>query len=94
MSNASEYFDWKYYMRETIIFAGQHPYLFVYYVLLALSPLFGISAYLSYKLAKDIESQEKKKKRKKEREANIAKARGKDKPGSLKDKKKEDKKNM
>jgi hypothetical protein len=42
-----------------------------------LTPLFVISAYLSYRLAKDIEQKEKDKKKRERRANNIAKARNK-----------------
>ena len=42
--------DWfRFFLVRILFFAGQHPWQFVYYVLLALSPLFLISAALSYK---------------------------------------------
>ena len=67
--------DWKQFLADVIVFAGTHPWQFVYYVLLALSPFFAISAYLSWQLAKQIEAKEREKKRKMKRDLNIAKRR-------------------
>ena len=67
--------DWRQFLESLILYAGQHPWQFVYYVLLALSPFFAISAYLAWQLAKQIEAKEKEKKRKSRREANISKTR-------------------
>lgn len=67
--------DWKAWLESLILYAGQHPYQFIYYVLLALSPFFAISAFLAWQLAKQIEQKEKDKKRKAKRDANIAKTR-------------------
>lgn len=38
---------------------GENPWKFVYYTLLILSPFFGISAYLSYRLIQEIDQKEK-----------------------------------
>lgn len=51
--------------------AAENPGSFIYTVLLVLSPFFIISAYLSWKLAKHIEADQKKKKAKKRRLDNI-----------------------
>lgn len=59
-----------------LIWAATNPYQFLYNVLLCLSPLFFLSALLSWKLAKEIKQQEKEKKKKLKREANIAKVKG------------------
>ncbi len=67
--------DWRKFLEDIIIYAGQNPWSFVYYVLLALSPFFAISALLAWQLAKQIDAKEKEKKRKSRREANIAKTR-------------------
>ena len=67
--------DWQKLFEEVVVFAGNNPWQFVYYVMLCLSPFFAISGYLSWQLAKQIESKEKDKKRKSRREANMAKAR-------------------
>ena len=47
-----------------LIWAAREPLSFLYYVLLGLSPLFLISATLSWKLCKDIEKKEQKRKKK------------------------------
>ena len=62
-------------LQQTLRFAAMHPWQFIYYVLLVLSPLFFISAFLAWKLAKEIQQKEKDKKRRAKREANIAKTR-------------------
>ncbi len=67
--------DWRETLEQLIVYAGQHPWQFIYYVLLCLSPFFCISAVLAWQLAKQIESKEKDKKRKSKREANLAKTR-------------------
>lgn len=69
-----EDWEWKKMFQDVVLYAGQNPWQFIYYVLLCLSPFFAISAYLSWQLAKQIEAKEKDKKRKSRREANIAKA--------------------
>lgn len=74
-STMFEDWDWRKMLADVVIFAGTHPWQFVYYVLLMLSPFFAISAYLSWQLAKQIEAKEKEKKRKSKRDANIAKLR-------------------
>ncbi len=68
-------FDWREWLESIVIYAGQNPWQFVYYVLLCLSPFFCISAILAWQLAKQIESKEKEKKRRSKREANLAKTR-------------------
>ncbi|XP_074645769.1 small integral membrane protein 15-like [Tubulanus polymorphus] len=70
-----EDWDWQKLAVDTVIFAAEHPWQFVYYVLLCLSPLFLISSILAWKLAKQIEQKEKEKKKKARREANIRKSR-------------------
>lgn len=67
--------EWKEWLESIVIFAAKNPGTFLYYILLGLSPLFLISAILSWKLAKHLEQQEREKKRKAKREASIAKAR-------------------
>lgn len=62
-------------LKNVLQYAATNPWQFIYYVLLALSPLFLISAVLAWQLAKQIEHKEKDKKRKAKREANMAKAR-------------------
>lgn len=66
--------EWKAWFENIVIFAAKNPGTFLYYIFLGLSPLFLISAILSWKLAKHLEHQEREKKRKAKREANIAKA--------------------
>lgn len=63
------------HFKDTLIFAAENPWTFVYTVLLVLSPLFLISAICAYKLAKDIDAKEKEKKKKARREQNIARSR-------------------
>ena len=67
--------DWKYWIAELVVYAGSNPWQFIYTVLLCLSPLFAISAYLSWQLATQIDQKEKDKKRKAKREANLNKLR-------------------
>ncbi|XP_041358323.1 small integral membrane protein 15-like [Gigantopelta aegis] len=67
--------DWNEMLKGLLVWAAQNPWQFIYYVLLCLSPLFLISAYLAWSLAKQIESKEKDKKKKSRREANMAKTR-------------------
>ncbi|XP_038049522.1 small integral membrane protein 15-like [Patiria miniata] len=68
---------WRYWFEKNIIlWVAKDPYGFLYTVFLFLTPLFIISAILSYILMKDIDKKEKEKKRKAKREANIARARG------------------
>jgi hypothetical protein len=43
---------------------GENPWQFLYYTLLILSPLFGLSAFLSYKLIQEIDKKEKENKKK------------------------------
>jgi hypothetical protein len=65
--------DWQKILTDVVLFAGEHPWQFIYYVLLFLSPFFAISAYLAWKLAKEIEVKEKEQKRKDKRKENIMK---------------------
>jgi len=61
---------------QLVIYAARNPWDFCWYLLLALSPLFCISAVLSWRLAKAIEAQEKnekEKKRKDKKNANMLK---------------------
>ncbi|GAB6022549.1 hypothetical protein CHUAL_006655 [Chamberlinius hualienensis] len=67
--------DWKEWLDSIVLFAAKNPGTFLYYVLLTLSPLFLLSAVLSWKLAKHLEKEEREKKKKAKREANIQKAR-------------------
>ena len=57
------------------MYAAQKPGEFLTYVLLFLSPLFAFSAFLSYKLYKAIEREERDKKRRGKAVSNAAKAR-------------------
>ncbi|XP_071799845.1 small integral membrane protein 15-like [Asterias amurensis] len=68
---------WRYWLEKNIImWVAKDPYGFLYTVFLCLTPLFIISAILSYILMKDIDKKEKDKKRKAKRDANMARARG------------------
>ncbi len=42
-----------------MVYAASNPSEFLFYVLLVLSPFFAVSAYLSWKLSKAIEKEEK-----------------------------------
>jgi len=66
---------WEGWINTIVLYAAQNPWEFLYYVLLGLSPFFLLSIFLSLKLSKAIEAQEKETKRKAKREANISKAR-------------------
>ena len=66
---------WEGWFNSIILYAAQNPWDFLYYVMLCLSPFFLISVFLSMKLAKALEAQEKETKRKSKRDANISKAR-------------------
>lgn len=50
---------WEGMLNSFLIWAAQDPWTFLYYVLLGLSPFFAVSAFLSYKLSKAIDKQEK-----------------------------------
>jgi hypothetical protein len=52
---------------------GENPWNFLYYTLLLLSPLFGISAYLSYRLIQEIDKKEKETKKRQIKNANKVK---------------------
>lgn len=54
---------------------GENPWKFLYYTLLLLSPFFGVSAYLSYKLIQEIDSKDKLDAKKVSRNSNRLKAR-------------------
>lgn len=49
---------------------GENPWQFIYYTLLFLSPLFALSAFLSYKLIQEIDKKEKENKKKISKDAN------------------------
>lgn len=71
----SEWFS--HHFSALLVYAAKNPWEFLFYVLLILSPLFAISAFFSWKLAKEIEREKKEKARKARRQENIAKATGK-----------------
>lgn len=50
---------WEGMFNSFMVWAAKDPWTFLYYVLLGLSPFFAISAFLSYKLSKAIDKQEK-----------------------------------
>lgn len=54
---------------------ASNPWQFLYYVFLFLTPMFAISGYLAYRLAKDIERSEKAKRVKSQQQNNLAKIR-------------------
>ena len=70
-----ESWDWRQMMQELVVYAGQNPWSFLYYVLLCLSPFFAVSALLAWQLAKQIESKDKEKKKIGRRNQNINRAR-------------------
>ena len=59
----------------TVRLSASNPWQFLYYVFLCLTPMFIISGYLAYRLAKDIERNEKNKRSKIHQNTNIAKLR-------------------
>ncbi|XP_015508369.1 small integral membrane protein 15 [Parus major] len=67
-------FDIKAWAEYIVEWAAKDPYGFLTTVILALTPLFVISAALSWKLAKMIEAREREQKKKQKRQENIAKA--------------------
>uniref|UniRef100_A0A8C3JW82 Small integral membrane protein 15 n=9 Tax=Neoaves TaxID=3078114 RepID=A0A8C3JW82_9CHAR len=66
--------DIKAWAEYIVEWAAKDPYGFLTTVILALTPLFVISAALSWKLAKMIEAREREQKKKQKRQENIAKA--------------------
>ena len=68
-----EDFDWRKMLLDVVVYAGKDPWNFIFYVLLCLSPFFLTSAYLSWYLVKQIDSEEKEKKKKMKKDANLAK---------------------
>ncbi|NWZ31761.1 SIM15 protein, partial [Asarcornis scutulata] len=66
--------DVKGWAEYVVEWAARDPYGFLTTVILALTPLFIISAALSWKLAKMIEAREREQKKKQKRQENIAKA--------------------
>jgi hypothetical protein len=67
--------DWHQKFMEIVVYAATNPWQFLYYIFLFLTPMFVISGYLAYRLAKDIERNEKAKRAKTHQNANIAKVR-------------------
>ncbi|KAH6941775.1 hypothetical protein HPB50_023581 [Hyalomma asiaticum] len=67
--------DIKEWANSIVEWAAKSPGEFIYYVLLCLSPFFLISAFLSWKLAKHIEAEEKRKKQRSKKKANVAETR-------------------
>lgn len=67
--------DIKAWVDSIVEWAAKSPGEFIYYVLLCLSPFFLISAFLSWKLAKHIEAEEKRKKQRSKKKANVAETR-------------------
>jgi hypothetical protein len=63
------------YLNFDLFFLVTNPWDFFYYIFLFLTPMFIISGYLAYRLAKDIERNEKAKRAKTHQNANIAKVR-------------------
>ncbi len=57
------------------IFLATNPWQFLYYIFLFLTPMFAISGYLAYRLAKDIERNGKSKRAKSQQQTNKAKVR-------------------
>lgn len=55
----------------TVRWAADNPWSFLYMVLLVLSPLFLVSAFLSWKLARDLNNDQRKNKAKQKRIDNI-----------------------
>nr|ALS04958.1 small integral membrane protein 15 [Pseudodiaptomus poplesia] len=56
------------WLESFLIWASKEPLDFLFYVLVFLSPFFCLSAYLSWKLCKEIEAKEAKRKRKAKKE--------------------------
>uniref|UniRef100_A0A8C2SNX1 Small integral membrane protein 15 n=1 Tax=Coturnix japonica TaxID=93934 RepID=A0A8C2SNX1_COTJA len=71
---AAEMFDVKAWAVYIVEWAAKDPYGFLTTVILVLTPLFIISAALSWKLAKMIETREREQKKKRKRQENIVKA--------------------
>jgi len=68
-------FDWQQKFAELVVYAASNPWQFLYYVFLCLTPMFMLSGYLAYRLAKDIERNEKHKRSKIQQNVNISKLR-------------------
>ncbi|KAI3381797.1 hypothetical protein SNEBB_000845 [Seison nebaliae] len=54
-----ENFDWKEFLFRLIIKAGENPWEFIVSLLLLLTPFFIISAYLSYRMLKQLKQEKK-----------------------------------
>ncbi|CAF3783111.1 unnamed protein product [Rotaria sp. Silwood1] len=65
--------DWHQKFMDLVVYAATNPWQFLYYIFIFLTPMFIISAYLAYRLAKDIERNEKTKRAKIQHQVNIAK---------------------
>ncbi|UJR22694.1 hypothetical protein I4U23_025730 [Adineta vaga] len=68
-------FDWHQKFMDIAVYAATNPWQFLYYVFMFLTPMFIISGYLAYRLAKDIDRNEKAKRAKSQQQTNIAKVR-------------------
>ncbi|CAF0897889.1 unnamed protein product [Adineta ricciae] len=67
--------DWHQKFMDIVVYAATNPWQFLYYVFMFLTPMFIISGYLAYRLAKDIDRAEKAKRAKSQQKTNIAKVR-------------------
>ncbi|CAF1496621.1 unnamed protein product [Rotaria magnacalcarata] len=67
--------DWHQKFMDVVIYAATNPWQFLYYIFLCLTPMFIVSGYLAFRLAKDIERSEKTKRAKIQQKINIAKVR-------------------
>ncbi|KAF2348993.1 Small integral membrane protein 15 [Trinorchestia longiramus] len=61
------------WLHQIVLYAAKEPWQFCWYVLLLLSPMFCISAVLSWKLAQALDAQEKDKARKNKKKINMNK---------------------
>ncbi|CAF4459976.1 unnamed protein product, partial [Rotaria magnacalcarata] len=50
--------DWHQKFMDVVIYAATNPWQFLYYIFLCLTPMFIVSGYLAFRLAKDIERSE------------------------------------
>jgi len=67
--------DWRQKFMDIVVYAATNPWQFLYYIFIFLTPMFIISGYLAYRLAKDIERNEKAKRAKTQQKVNLAKVR-------------------
>ncbi|CAF1071687.1 unnamed protein product [Adineta steineri] len=67
--------DWHQKFMDVVVYAATNPWQFLYYIFLFLTPMFLISGYLAYRLAKDIQRNEKVKRAKSQQQANVGKVR-------------------